>query len=172
MINIISNEADSSALRSWPFQHPVPWGQVRMETLYLRSPGVAKTAIRRRGGMSKASIHRDLKAYMVGGVAPLKRLDHSRPRHALTNHRTTLEAYLHPQPPATVAPAAAKIAELTGMMRKPTQVQQYWRTREMTPMKIGMLPAIADVAAQDAFTKKPGAKVTGRWGWSARRLFY
>ena len=71
-----------------------------------------------------------------------------------------------------MAEAAAKIAELTGMMRKPTQVRQYLRALGMKPMKVGMLPAKADVEAQEAFKKKPGAQVTGRWGWPARRLVH
>jgi transposase len=172
MIKIIFNEEDISALRHWRFQHPDPRVQVRMEALYLRSQGVAKTEILRLCGLSKASFHRYLKAYMVGGITQLKHLDHYRPHSELTNHRTTLEAYFHQHPPATVAEAAAKLAELPGMVRKPTQVRQYLRALGMKPMKVGRLPAKADVDAQDAFKKKPGTQVTGRWGWPARRLFH
>jgi hypothetical protein len=125
MINIIFNEEDISALRHWRFQHPDPRVQVRMEALYWRSQGVANTEILRRCGISNASFQRYLKAYMVGGITQLKHIDHDRPHSELTNHRTTLEAYFHQHPPATVAEAAAKIAELTGIVRKPTQVRQY-----------------------------------------------
>jgi hypothetical protein len=125
MINIIFNEEDISALRHWRFQHPDPRVQVRMEALYWRSQGVANTEILRRCGISNASFQRYLKAYMVGGITQLKHIDHDRPHSELTNHRTTLEAYVHQHPPATVAEAAAKIAELTGIVRKPTQVRQY-----------------------------------------------
>ena len=61
---------------------------------------------------------------MAGGITQLKRIDHYRPHSELANHRTTLEAYFHQHPPATVAEAAAKIAELTGIVRKPTQVRR------------------------------------------------
>jgi transposase len=162
MIKIIFNEEDISALRYWRFQHPDPRVQVRMEALSLRSQGVANAEILRLCGSSKASFHRYLKAYMAGGITPLKRRDHYRPHSELTNHRTTLEAYFHQHPPATVAEAAAKLAELTGMVRNPTQVRQYLRALGMKPMKVGMLPAKADVEAQEAFKKKPGAQVTGR----------
>jgi len=172
MIKIIFNEEDISALRYWRFQHPDPRVQVRMEALYLRSQGVANAEILRLCGISKASFHRHLKAYMAGGITQLKRIDHYRPHSELANHRTTLEAYFHQHPPATVAEAAAKIAALTGIVRKPTQVRQYLRALGMKPMKVGMLPAKADVEAQEAFKKKPGAQVTGRWGWPARRIFH
>jgi transposase len=162
MIKIIFNEEDISAWRYWRFQHPDPRVQVRMDALYLRSQGVANAEILRRCGISKASFHRHLKAYMAGGITQLKRIDHDRPHSALANHRTTLEAYFHQHPPATVAEAAAKIAELTGIVRKPTQVRQYLRALGMKPMKGGMLPATADVDAQEACKKTPGAQVRGR----------
>jgi transposase len=172
MIKIIFNEEDISALRHGRFQHPDPRVHVRLEALYWRSQGVANTEILRLCGMSKASFHRYLKADMVGGITQLKHSDHYRPHSELTNHRTTLEAYFHQHPPATVAEAAAKLAELPGMVRKPTQVRQYLRALGMKPMQVGMLPAKADVDAQDACKKKPGTQVTGRWGWPARRLVH
>jgi transposase len=143
-----------------------------MEALDLRSQGVANAEILRLCGISKASFHRYLKAYIVGGITHLTYIDHYRPHSELTNHRTTLEAYFQQHPPASVAEAEAKIAELTGIVRKPTQVRQYLRALGMKPMKVGMIPAKADVDAQEACKKKPGAPVRGRWGWPARRLFH
>jgi transposase len=172
MIKLIFNEEDLTALRYWRFQHPDPRVQVRMEARYWRSQGVAKAEILRLCGISKANFHRYLKAYVAGGVEQLKRIEHYRPHSELTNHRPPLEAYFQQHPPATVAEAAAKIADLTGIVRKPTQVRQYLRAVGMKPMKVGMLLAKADVEAQEAFRKKPGAKVRGRWGWPARRLFH
>jgi transposase len=151
MIKIIFNEEDIRALRYWRFQHPDPGVQVRMEALYLRSQGVANAEILRLCGISKARFHRYLTAYMAGGITQLKRIDHYRPHSELTNHRPTLEAYFHQHPPTTVTEAAAKIAELTGIVRKPTQVRQYLRALRMKPRKVGMLPAKADAEAQGAF---------------------
>jgi transposase len=172
MSHIVFNEEAITALRYWRFQHPDPRVQVRMEALYLRSQGVANAEILRLCGSSKASCHRYLKAYVVGGVEPLKRLEPYRPHSELTNHRSTLEAYFQQPPPATVAEAAAKIAELTGLVRKPTQVRQYLRALGMKPMTVGMLPAKADVDAPEAVKNKPGPQVRGSWGGPARRLFH
>ena len=94
MIKIIFNEEDISALRYWRFQHPDPRVQVRMEALYLRSQGVANAEILRLCGMSKASFHRHLKAYVAGGIEQLKRIDHYRPHSELANHRTTPRSLL------------------------------------------------------------------------------
>jgi len=172
MLKLIFTEADRTALRYGRFQPLDPRVQVRREALYWRSQEVANAAMLRLGGISTASFHRYLKAYVAGGVEPLKRLDHYRPPSELTNHRATLEAHFQQHPPATVAEAAAQMAELTGVVRQPTQVRQYLRALGMKPMKVGLLPAQADVEAQEAFNKKPGAQVTGRWGWPAHRLLH
>src|SRR5262245_11151823 len=90
-------------------------------------------------------------------VEQLKRLEHDRPQSARANHRTTLAAYFPQHPPVTVTDAAAKIAEVTGMVRKATQVRQFLRALGMQPMQVDMLPAKADVEAPEAFKKRPGA---------------
>ena len=160
MIKITLSEDDIEALRYWRFHHPDPRVQVRMEALYLRSQKVPTRDIRRLCGLSKASFHRYLKAYVTGGIEQLKRIDHYRPQSELAQHRPTLEAYFQAHPPATVAQAAAKIEELTGIRRKPTQVRQFLKALGMRPRKVGMLPAKADVDAQESFKKKSGAPVS------------
>jgi transposase len=172
MIKSGLSEEDVTALRYWRFQHPDPRVQVRMEALYLRSPGVTNGEILRLWRISNASFPRDLKAYVAGGVEQLKRIDHDRPQRELANDRTTREAYLQQHPPATVAEAAAQIAEVTGMVRQPTQVRQFLRALGRKPRTVGMIPAKADVDAQEALKKKPGAKVTGSWRWPAPRVFH
>ena len=153
MIKISYSEADIEALRYWRFQHPDPRVQVRMEALYLRSQTVANGEIRRLCGISKASFHRYLKAYVTGGIEQLKHFEPRRPRSALHHHRTTIEAEFQQRPPATVAEAGARIEALTGIVRKPTQVRQFLKALGMTPRQVGMIPAKADVNAQEAFKK-------------------
>jgi transposase len=172
MIQSGLSEEDVTALRYWRFQPPDPRVHVRMEALYVRSPGVTNGEILRLWRISNASFPRDLKAYVAGGVEQLKRLDHDRPQRELANDRTTREAYLPQHPPATVAEAAAPIAEVTGMVRQPTHVRQLLRALGRKPRHVGRIPAKADVDAQEALKKKPGAKVTGSWRWPAPRVFH
>ena len=151
MLKISFGEPDLEALRYWRFQHPDPRVQVRMEALYLRSQKVANGEILRLCGISKASFHRYLKAYVTGGIEPLQHFEPRRPRSALHHDRTTIEAEFQQRPPATVAEAAARIEALTGMVRKPTQVRQFLKALGMKPRKVGMIPAQANVDAQEAF---------------------
>src|SRR5882724_3076249 len=124
MIPINLSAADIEALRYGRFQPPDPRVQVRMEALYVRSQRMAHEDMLRLGGMSQASFHRDLKAYVTGGLEPLKPIDPDRPQRALTPYRSTREAYVRAHPPATVGEAAAKITALTGMARRPPPVRQ------------------------------------------------
>jgi transposase len=151
MIKISFSEADIEALRYWRFQHPDPRVQVRMEALYLGRQKVANGEILRRCGISKASFHRYLKAYVTGGLAQLKHFEPRRPRSALHHHRTTIEAEFQQRSPATVVEAAARIEALTGIVRKPTQVRQFLKALGMKPRTVGIIPAKAAVDAPEAF---------------------
>ena len=154
MIKITCDEAEIEALRYGRFHHPDPRVQVRLEALYLRSQGVANREIQRLCGISKASFQRYLAIYVSGGIEALKRIEHYRPHSELQSHRPTLEAAFAQNPPATVAEAATRIEALTGIARKPTQVRHFLRSLGMKPLKVGMIPAKADVAAQETFKKK------------------
>jgi len=160
MLKITFSAADIKALQYWRFQHPDPRVQVRMEALYLRSQGVPTRALPRLCGISKSSFHRYLNAYRTGGIEQLKHFEPRQPWSALHAHRPAIEAEFRQQPPTTVAEAAARIEALTGIARKPTQVRQFLKTLGMKPRKVGMIPAKADVDAQEAFKKKPGAPVS------------
>jgi transposase len=154
MIKIAFNEVEIEALRYGRFHHPDPRVQVRLEALYLRSQGMGNAEIQRLCGIPKASFHRYLTIYACGGIEALKQIEHYRPHSELAPHRSTLEAALTQDPPATVAEAAARITAVTGIERKPTQVRQFLRSLGRKPLKVGMIPAKADVVAQETFKKK------------------
>lgn len=142
------------ALQYWRFNHPDPRVQVRMEAIYLKSQGMKNRSIIGLSRISKASYHRYFNAYITGGIEKLKEIDHYRPQSKLVNHRTTIEAYFREHPPATVAEAIAKIKELTGIERKPTQVRLFLKSLGMKPIKVGMIPAKADAEVQENFKKE------------------
>jgi hypothetical protein len=85
MMTINFSAADSKALRYWRFQRPDPRVHVCLEALDLRSQRIATGDILRLCGISKASFHRDLKAYVIGSLEPLKPIDHDRPPSQLAS---------------------------------------------------------------------------------------
>jgi transposase len=92
--------------------------------------------------------------YARGGIAALERIEHYQPRSELDSHRLALATAFAQDPPATVAEAAARIAAVTGIERKPTQVRQFLHSLGLKPLRVGTMPAKADVEAQETFKKK------------------
>lgn len=154
MIKVEFAPEEIEALRHDRFHHPHPAVQLKMEVIYLRSREVTNEEIIRLCDISKATFHRYLNEYVEGGIEKLKEVNLQRRRSELADHRTTIEAYFREHPPATIAEACARIEELTGVARKPTQVRQFLKSIGMKPLKVGMIPAKADVEAQEEFKKK------------------
>lgn len=154
MIKVTFTPEEIEALRHYRFHHRHPHVQLKMEALYLKSQGVANADILRLCAISKATYHRYLKEYLAGGVEQLQETRFYRPESELQAHRANLEAYFREHPPATSAEASAKIKELTGLERQPTQVRQFLKSLGLKPLKVGMIPAKADGETQEQFKKK------------------
>jgi transposase len=93
-------------------------------------------------------------AYKDGGIDRLKELKFRRPESELKQHQSTLEAYFRDNPPKTLAQAAAKIKELTGIERSREQVRCFLKSMGMKCRRVGVVPAKADPEVQEAFIKK------------------
>ena len=142
---------EREALHYWRFHHPHPRVQLKMEVLSLKSQGLAPEDIRRLCAISKPTFYRYLHEYRTGGIDTLKEVPLYRRQSQLAKYRTSIEADLRQRPPASVAEAAARIADLTGLARGPTQVRQFLKSLGMKPRKVGQIPAKAAVTVQAAF---------------------
>jgi transposase len=87
-------------------------------------------------------------------VEKLKELNFHRQESQLVDHKRTLEEYFREHPPATSAEAAARIEELTGIKRGPTQRREFLKELGMKPRKVGQIPAKADVKEQEGFKEE------------------
>lgn len=142
---------ERKALHYWRFHHPHPRVQLKMEALYLQSQGLAPEDICRLCSISKTTFYRYHHEYRAGGIEKLQEVSFHRRQSQLADYRTSIEADLRQRPPASVAEAAARIAQLTGLERRPTQVRQFLKSLGMQPRKVGQIPAKADVTAQEDF---------------------
>jgi transposase len=103
---------------------------------------------------SKATFYRYLHEYQAGGVEKLQELNFHRLQSPLVEHKRTLEGYFREHPSATRAEAAARIEELTGVKRGPTQTRKFLKKLGMKPRKVGQIPAKADVKEQEGFKEE------------------
>ncbi len=137
------------------YHYPHPKVQQKMEVLYLKSQGLAHQEIRRLCNISKTTLSVYLKQYQEGGVERLKQLDYQGQPSELNAHVPTVETYFKAHPPQTVAEAQAKIAELTGIQRSPTQVNAFLKRIGMKRCKVGFVPGKSSdpdkIAAQETF---------------------
>ena len=143
--------SERETLHYWRFHHPHPRVQRKMEALYLTSQGLAPEVVSHLCAISKTTFYRYLHQYQEGGIETLKVVPFYRRQSQLADYRTSIEADLRQRPPASVAEAAARIGDLTGLERRPTQVRQFLKSLGMKVRKVGQIPAKADVEAQEIF---------------------
>ena len=116
---------DRQALGRERYEHPHPRVQQRLEFIWLVSQGVTQTEAARLAGVSQATGDRYVAVYRRGGIAALREFHWRQPVSELQNHRPTLEESFRVQPPHTVAEACDRIEQLTGLVRRPTQVRAF-----------------------------------------------
>jgi transposase len=136
------------------FHHPHPRVQRKMEALYLKSKGYPHWEICQLVQVTEPTLLSYFQDYQKGGIDRLKELTFYRPQSALKQHQETLETYFRQYPPKTLAQATAKIEELTGLRRSREQVRHFLKSMGMSCRRVGVLPAKADVEAQEEFLKK------------------
>ena len=159
MIRIEFTDEDKAALGYERYNHPHPFVQRKMEALWLKSQGLAHKDICRLTDVCSTTLTSYARDYKEGGIEALKTLTFRRPASDLEDHRGTLEAYFHENPPASAREAMAMIEKLTGLKRSPERVRAFLKRMGMKCRKVGMIPAKADIEAQENFKKKSLSRV-------------
>ena len=154
MLRVEFSREEVDQLRHERFHHPHPRVQKRMEALLLKSQGLPHKVICRTLAISGHTLRAYLRLFQSGGLEALKELRFRRPQSELMAYVGDVEESLLEHPPATIAEAAARIEELTGIKRSPTQVRVFLKKLGFRRLKVGCLPAKADPDAQAAFQKK------------------
>lgn len=116
---------DLQTLKRERYEHPHPHVQRRMEVLWLISQGATLKEAARWAGVGRATAAHYVVRYRRGGLDGLRQIHWRRPSSALLDHKDTLEAAFRDNPPHTVAEACARIKELTGLERRPSQVRAF-----------------------------------------------
>lgn len=158
MIRIEFSAAEKQALHYGRFHCQHPLVQKKMEVLWLKSQGLAHQEISRLAQITGKTLVTYLHEYERGGIEQIKQLNFRVQPSKLQAHQESIEAYFKQHPPATINEACAKIAELTGIRRSPTQVRLFLKKHcAMRRLKTGVLPAKTDPVQQEAFKKNAAA---------------
>lgn len=154
MINVDFPAHDVEVFQHERFYHPHPRVQRRFEVLWLKSQQLDHGSVCRLAGVSPNTLRSYICAYIEGGVKKLKELNFYQPVSELEDHRSTIEDYFRKHPVATIKEAVAKIEQLTGIKRSPTQVRKYLKSIGVRLLKVGAIPSKADSDKQEAFKKE------------------
>lgn len=153
MLVLTFSEDERQALEYERFHHPHPRVQRRMEALWLKSQGLPHRQIAQLCGISENTLRSNFRLWQDGGLDRLKEFHFHTPESELDQHWNVLEDDLLEHPPATIAEAAHRIEQQTGIRRSPTQVRAFLKRMGLRRLKVGCLPAKADPAQQEDFKK-------------------
>jgi transposase len=156
VIRIEFTETDVQELKFWRYHHPHPRVQQKMETLWLKSKGLAHKEIARITGLSINIVTQYIKAYQEGGIEKLKEIHFHQPQSELAKHTETIEVYFKEHPPATIKEAMQRIEDLTGIKRSEVQISKFLKSIGVRRRKVGTVPAKADIEKQETFKKNTG----------------
>lgn len=153
MIKVTISEQDLETIKHDRFNHPVPRVQRRMEVLWLKSQGLSHKQICKLAGVCDNAVTKYLRLYRHGGLDSVKKVNFYRPKSELENHSESIEQYFLENQVLSIAEAAVKIEQLTGIGRSRTQVWMFLKKLGLKYRKVGSVPAGADPAAQEEFKK-------------------
>ncbi len=143
MITIEFTPEEISTLEHERYYYPDPKVQKKLEAVYLKSQGLEHREICRFCRISKTTLTTYLHQYREGGIERLKQTRYSGKVNELLPHTETLKEYFEKHPPHGSAEAQARIKELTGIERSPTQVRAFMRRIGMRYRKTGYVPGKA-----------------------------
>lgn len=126
-ISFSVDEADIPRLAELRYRHPHPRIQKRCWLLWFVSRGLSLTQASGLAGVSRITGWRYGETYREKGLDGLLLEHWDGPESGLTPHAPTLEASFAARPPHSVAEAAQRIEQLTGVRRGPEQVRQFLR---------------------------------------------
>jgi transposase len=153
MIRLHFSDEDIKVLQHERYYYPDPKVQRRMEILLLKAHGLPHHQIQKISGACGNTVRNCFRLYREGGIEKVKEVNYYRPQSELSHHESTLKEHFDKHPVASVQQGIAKIEELTGIRRAPTQARKFLRSIGMRLLKVGTIPSKADPDEQKAFKK-------------------
>jgi len=117
--------AEQEIVASERYAHPDLHVRRKMLVLWAVHTGLTRAQAGQVAGVGRATVQRYLAAYRDGGLDGLRRWSVVGPVSDLAEHTETIKASLTEKPVRTVAEAADRIEQLTGLKRGLTQTRVF-----------------------------------------------
>jgi len=118
-------ESEQAIVASERFSHPDLRVRCKMLALWSVHTGLTRLQSAKVAGVGRATVQRYLAAYRSGGLAGLRSCHVVGPVSELTSHAEAIKASLTETPVRTIAEAADRIEQLTGLRRGLTQTRVF-----------------------------------------------
>jgi len=113
----------------------------KMWSLRLLHCGTKREQAAKILGVARSTIERDVSAYRTGGLEALRKSGHGyKPISELANHQDKIRQSLEQAPARTIQEACQRIAVLTGVERKPTQVSRFLKGMGLKWQRVRAIP--------------------------------
>ena len=153
MIQVAVSQAQMETLYYERYNNPHPRVQIKMDALYHKGKGYSNAEICDLLRISPNTLRSYFRQFNEGGVDKLKEINFHQPKSQLDSHRTTIEQLFRDSPQMSLKQAAAEIERLTGIKRSNTQIRKYLKSLGIRLLKVGSIPAKADVEVQKTFVE-------------------
>lgn len=125
----------------------------RINVVYFHGLGFTQRQAAKLANVSPNTLRKFVAAFESGGLAAMTADAREGPPSALDEHVDVIRAEFTAHPPVSVAQAADRIAQLTGVRLKETRVRNFMHDLGMAPRRLSPIPGRADPIRQADFKK-------------------
>ena len=154
MLQLNLSDAEIQRLNYERFYYPCPHIQKRIHAVYFKTMGMNNKTIGTLTGLNHETVGDLIRVYLKGGFEALCQFNYGTNRSELEKHSQSILSSFTKCPPMTTNEAKARIEELTGISRSPTQVRAFMKRHGLRYLQIGHIPAKADTEAQQKWVKE------------------
>ncbi len=149
MLPLNLSEAEIQELNYERFHYPCPIVQKRLTAVFLTATIKASiSTISYMAGLHRHSVDYWVKVYQTEGFESLCKVHYGTNKSELENHAESIIHSFAIQPPMYAREAKSRIEDLTGISRSPTQVRTFMKRHGLRYIKMGHIPAKADIEQQ------------------------
>jgi transposase len=153
MLQLKISDAENQRLNYERYYYPCPIIQKRIQAVYFKSFGMTNKTIAKLTGLNREIVGDWIRAYQAGGFDALCQFNYGTNKSELENHSEGILKSFTERPPMTTNEAKARIEELTGVSRSPSQVRNFMKRHGLRYLQTGHIPAKADTVKQQQWVK-------------------
>jgi transposase len=155
MLQLNLSDAEIQRLSYERYYYPCPIVQKRIHAVYIKATTeMSNEKIGYLVGLNRDSTGDWIMRYKQAGIDALCQFNYGTNKSILESHSQSILQSFAECPPMTTNEAKARIEELTGITRSPSQVRSFMKRHGLHYLKTGHIPAKADTAKQHEWIKE------------------